>query len=162
MQVSDEMLNGALDEVAKRNNIAFADLPQALAQQGIDYRDFRDEIRRQMTLQLLRQRDVIGRINVSPRELEQFMARQQKAPDQNAEYNVSHILISVPVDRLAGADRGARAARPRGLSTRPRRARTSRSSRSRTRRAAPTSKAARSAGAAARSCRRSSPSASRR
>lgn len=97
IQVSDEMLNGALDDVAKRNNIGFADLPQALAQQGIDYRAFRDEIRRQMTLQLLRQRDVIARINVSPRELEQFMARQQNAPDRNAEYNVSHILISVPV-----------------------------------------------------------------
>ena len=97
LQVSDEMLNGALDDVAKRNNIGFADLPQALSQQGIDYRAFRDEIRRQMTLQLLRQRDVIGRINVSPRELEQFMARQQNAPDRNAEYNVSHILISVPV-----------------------------------------------------------------
>jgi peptidyl-prolyl cis-trans isomerase SurA len=97
IQVSDEMLNGALDDVARRNNIGFADLPQALAQQGIDYRTFRDEIRRQMTLQLLRQRDVIGRINVSPRELEQFMTRQQNAPDRNAEYNVSHILISVPV-----------------------------------------------------------------
>src|SRR5687768_11183395 len=97
IQVSDEMLNGALDDVAKRNNIGFAELPQALQQQGIDYRSFRDEIRRQMTLQLLRQRDVIGRINVSPRELEQFMARQQNAPDRNAEYNVSHILISVPV-----------------------------------------------------------------
>jgi peptidyl-prolyl cis-trans isomerase SurA len=97
IQVSDEMLNGALSDVARRNNIGFADLPQALQQQGIDYRDFRDDIRRQMTLQLLRQRDVIGRINVSPRELEQFMARQQNAPDQNAEYNVSHILVSVPV-----------------------------------------------------------------
>jgi peptidyl-prolyl cis-trans isomerase SurA len=97
IQVSDEMLNGALDDVARRNNIGFAELPQALAEQGIDYRTFRDEIRRQMTLQLLRQRDVIGRINVSPRELEQFMARQQNAPDRNAEYNVSHILISVPV-----------------------------------------------------------------
>jgi peptidyl-prolyl cis-trans isomerase SurA len=97
LQVSDEMLNGALDDVARRNNIGFADLPQALSQQGIDYRNFRDEIRRQMTLQLLRQRDVIGRINVSPRELDQFMTRQQNAPDRNAEYNVSHILISVPV-----------------------------------------------------------------
>jgi peptidyl-prolyl cis-trans isomerase SurA len=97
IQVSDEMLNSALADVARRNNIGFADLPQALQQQGVDYRTFRDDIRRQMTLQLLRQRDVIGRINVSPRELEQFMARQQNAPDQNAEYNVSHILVSVPV-----------------------------------------------------------------
>ena len=97
IQVSDEMLNSAVADVARRNNIGFAELPQALAQQGVDYRDFRDEIRRQMTLQLLRQRDVLGRINVSPRELEQFMARQQNAPDRNAEYNVSHILVSVPV-----------------------------------------------------------------
>jgi peptidyl-prolyl cis-trans isomerase SurA len=111
LQVPDEMLNGALDDVARRNNIGFADLPQALAQQGIDYRDFRDEIRRQMTLQMLRQRDVIGRINISPRELEQFMARQQGAPDQNAEYNVSHILISVPVTASPEQieQRGARA-----------------------------------------------------
>ena len=97
IQVSDEMLNGALDDVARRNNINFADLPRMLQQQGIDYRGYRDEVRKQMTLQLLRQRDVINRINISPRELEQAMARQRNAPDQNSEYNVSHILVSVPV-----------------------------------------------------------------
>jgi peptidyl-prolyl cis-trans isomerase SurA len=97
VEVSEEMLNGALDDVAKRNNIAFPDLPAALGQQGIDYRDFRDEIRKQLKLQLLRQRDVLARVNISPRELDQFMARQANAPDQNSEYNISHILISVPV-----------------------------------------------------------------
>jgi peptidyl-prolyl cis-trans isomerase SurA len=97
IQVTDEMLNGALDDVARRNGIAFPDLPQTLAQQGVDYRAYRDEMRRQMQLQLLRQRDVLGRINISPRELDQFMARKRSAPDKNAEYNVSHILISVAV-----------------------------------------------------------------
>jgi peptidyl-prolyl cis-trans isomerase SurA len=97
IQVSDDMLNGAVADVAKRNKINFADLPQALAAQGIDYRTFRDEIRKQMTIQLLQQRDVIAHINISPRELDQFLAKQQNAPDVNAEYNVSHILISVPV-----------------------------------------------------------------
>lgn len=97
IQVSDEMLNGALDDVARRNNMSFADLPRTLEKQGIDYRTYRDDVRRQMTLQLLRQRDVIGRINISPRELDQAMARQSNGPDQNGEYNVSHILISVPV-----------------------------------------------------------------
>jgi peptidyl-prolyl cis-trans isomerase SurA len=97
IQVSDEMLNGALSDVAQRNNISFADLPRELERQGVDYRVYRDEIRKQLTLQLLRQRDVIGRINISPRELDQAMARQQSAPDLNSEYNVSHILVSVPV-----------------------------------------------------------------
>jgi peptidyl-prolyl cis-trans isomerase SurA len=97
VEVSEEMLNGALDDVAKRNNIQFPDLPAALGKQGIDYRDFRDEIRKQLKLQLLRQRDVMARINISPRELDQFKARQANAPDQNSEYNISHILISVAV-----------------------------------------------------------------
>lgn len=97
IQVTDEMVNNTLTDIAKRSGAAFDQLPQLLAEQGIDYRDFRDDVRRQMTMQLLRQRDVIGRINISPRELERFLARQQGAPDRNAEYNVSHILISVPV-----------------------------------------------------------------
>lgn len=97
IQVSDDMLNTALDNVARTNNINFADLPRTLEQQGIDYRAYRDEIRRQMTLQLLRQRDVIGRINISPREMEQALVRNSNAPDQNSEYNVSHILVSVAV-----------------------------------------------------------------
>lgn len=97
IQVSDDMLNGALADVAERNGMSFADLPRQLEAQGLDYRTYREEIRKQLTLQLLRQRDVLGRINISPRELEQAMARQQNAPDLNSEYNVSHILISVPV-----------------------------------------------------------------
>lgn len=97
IQISDEMLNGTLDNIARSNNINFADLPRTLEQQGIDYRDYRDEIRRQMTLQMLRQRDVIGRINISPREMEQALERAKNSPAQNAEYNISHILVSVPV-----------------------------------------------------------------
>ena len=68
-----------------------------------------------MKLQLLRQRDVIGRINISPRELEQFMARQQNAPDQNAEYNISHILISVPVTASPEQIEARESARQRGV-----------------------------------------------
>lgn len=112
IQVSDEMLNGALNDIAQRNGINFADLPSALEQQGVDYRAYREEIRRTLMLQLLRQRDVIGRINISPRELEQFMARQQNAPDQNSEYSISHILVSVPVaaspEQLAEREKRAR------------------------------------------------------
>ncbi len=97
IRVTDEMINNALNEVAQQNKISFADLPAALQAQGIDYRDYRDEVRKDMALQLLRQRDVIGHINVSPRELEQQLAREQNLPDRNSDYNLSHILISVPV-----------------------------------------------------------------
>ncbi|HPF25131.1 MAG TPA: peptidylprolyl isomerase [Steroidobacteraceae bacterium] len=96
IRVSDEALNNALTEVAARNNIPLAQLPRALEAQGIDYAAYRDGIRKELTLQMLRQRDVIARINVSPRELQQYVDKQSKLPSDANEYNVSHILIAVP------------------------------------------------------------------
>ena len=69
IQVTDEMLNTALTDVAQRNNIQFSDLPAALEQQGVDYRAYREEMRKEMTMTALRQRDVYSRIFVSPREV---------------------------------------------------------------------------------------------
>ena len=95
LTVSDEQLNGALQEIASRNKIPFDQLPTALAAQGVDYKQYRESMRKELTLNTLRQRDVISHINVSPHELEQFLARQQSSA-ANDEFNVSHILLSLP------------------------------------------------------------------
>lgn len=96
IRINDENLNQALGDVAQRNGIALAQLPAALAEQGIDYASYRENVRKEMTLQVLQQRDVIQRINVSPRELEQFLDKQKSRPSELNEYNLSHILIAVP------------------------------------------------------------------
>jgi peptidyl-prolyl cis-trans isomerase SurA len=95
LTVSDEQLNSALQEIASRNKIPFDQLPTALSAQGVDYKQYRESMRREITLSTLRQRDVIAHINVSPRELEQFITRQQTSA-ANDEFNVSHILLSLP------------------------------------------------------------------
>ena len=95
VQVSDEMLNEALRDVARRNNIEFEQMPAALEQQGIDYASYREEMRREIMLSLLRQRDVFPRIYVSPRELEQALEREASQAGVNTEYDVSHILLSL-------------------------------------------------------------------
>jgi peptidyl-prolyl cis-trans isomerase SurA len=95
LTVSDEQLNGALQEIATRNKIPFDQLPTALAAQGVDYKSYRESMRRELTLNTLRQRDVIAHISVSPHELEQYLARE-KTQAANDEFNVSHILISLP------------------------------------------------------------------
>lgn len=99
--VPDEMLNEALRDVAKRNGIPFEQLPAVLATQGLDYAVYREEMRREITLSMLRQRDVFPRIYVSPRELDQAIAREATQGDQNAEYDVSHILLSLPESATA-------------------------------------------------------------
>ena len=95
LTVSDEQLNSALQEIASRNKIPFDQLPTALSAQGVDYKQYRESMRKELTLSTLRQRDVIAHINVSPHELEQFLARQQTSA-ANDEFNVSHILLSLP------------------------------------------------------------------
>jgi peptidyl-prolyl cis-trans isomerase SurA len=95
LTITDEQLNGALQEIAARNKIPFDQLPTALAAQGVDYKLYRESMRKELTLSTLRQRDVIAHINVSPHELDQYLAREQNAA-ANDEFNVSHILLSLP------------------------------------------------------------------
>jgi peptidyl-prolyl cis-trans isomerase SurA len=96
LKVPDETLNSALTEVAQRNGIPLSQLPEALQTQGIEYSAYRDEMRKELTLGLLRQRDVLQRISITPREIDQYLDRQAKTPAADREYNVSHILIAVP------------------------------------------------------------------
>src|SRR5437588_376529 len=98
VKVSDETVNAALQDVAKRNGMTLSQLPDALAKQGEDYASYRDDLRKEITLSLLRQRDVLQHISVTPREIDQFLEKQTKTPSERNEYNVSHILIAVAQD----------------------------------------------------------------
>jgi len=95
IKVSDEMVNQALTEVAQRNNIKFSDLPAELEKQGMDYRTYRDEARREMTLSMLRQRDVLSRVYISPREVDHCIAKRKASPEADKEFNLSHILVAI-------------------------------------------------------------------
>ncbi len=98
IKIPDDALNSALQEVAQRNGMTLSQLPDALAKEGVDYTSYRDAIRRQLTLQLLRERDVLQHIIISPREIDQYLAREAKHPSESTEYNLSHILIAVSED----------------------------------------------------------------
>jgi peptidyl-prolyl cis-trans isomerase SurA len=111
IKVTDETLNSALTDVAKRNNLTLSQLPQALADQGIEYAAYRDDMRKEITLSMLRQRDVLERIVVTPKEIDQYLEKQARKPSGNFEYNVSHILIAVPQEATqAQLDEAARRA----------------------------------------------------
>ncbi|MAF83895.1 MAG: peptidylprolyl isomerase [Gammaproteobacteria bacterium] len=109
IQIPDEQLNITLANIAQRNNVSLSELPAMLAGQGIEYTSFRSEMREQLAIDQLRQRDVIARINVTPRELDEHLARQAGRATQNEEFKLSHILISIPtdatVDNIAAAER---------------------------------------------------------
>jgi|SRR5579862_2710314 len=96
--VSDEQVNAALQDIASRNKVSFDQLPEKLAAQGVVYADYRNSLRREIQRQMLRSRDVVQRINISPRELDRYMERMRSTASAANEYNVSHILIAVAQD----------------------------------------------------------------
>ncbi len=111
IQISDQMLNTAISQVAEQAGYSFEELPQVLAQDGIDYGEYRRDMRKQMLLEQLRQIDVTGRISVSPREIQQCLANLEDNIVVNSSYNLGHILISIPesatVEQIAEAEEEA-------------------------------------------------------
>jgi len=98
IKVSDEQVNAAMDDIAKRQSITLEQLPAKLAADGIDYAEYRIELKREIARQVLRSRDVIQRITITPHELDQYLEHQKKTASAANEYNVSHILIPVAQD----------------------------------------------------------------
>lgn len=93
--VPDSMLNRALADVARRNGTTLGQLPQLLAADGVDYNAYRKEMRQQLIVEQLRQREVISRISVTPRELEEYLEREQGSSYRDKRFKISHILISI-------------------------------------------------------------------
>ena len=100
IRVSDEALNAAIANVAKNNDVSFEEFPKILDKEGINYNDYRNELRQQITIEQLRQREVISRIAVSESELDNYLIFQKDQDRLNYEYDLSHILI--PVSSRAG------------------------------------------------------------
>jgi len=96
LQVSDQMLNQVIANVAAQRGIAFEDLPVEMSKEGIDYQDFRRQMREDLTLEQLRRIDVAQRIEVSPREIQNCIADLEDNVVVNSDYDLSHILLSLP------------------------------------------------------------------
>ena len=94
--VSDDVLNTAMSRVAENNGYTLEELPTLLASQDINYAQYREDSRQDLMIDQLQQRDVISRINISPRELDLCLAERAANQSNAYDYNISHILISVP------------------------------------------------------------------
>ncbi len=101
LQVSDQMVNQAVERLAQQNGVAFEDMPALLARDGIDYSAWRRDLREQITLEQLRQIDVGRNIQVSPREIEQCIEDLEGNVVVNSDFNLSHILVSLPESATA-------------------------------------------------------------
>jgi peptidyl-prolyl cis-trans isomerase SurA len=99
--VSDDMLNEALSHVAQNLGYTLEELPTVLAAENIDYTSYREDSRDDLIVEQLQQRDVLNRISITPRELEQCLANADANATNTLDYNISHILIGIPANATA-------------------------------------------------------------
>lgn len=95
LRVDDSQLDQALTRVAQNNRMSLADFRSALERDGIPWTKFREDIRSEMTIARLKEREVDSRIVVSEGEIDNFLASAQGAA-VNEEFNLAHIMLRVP------------------------------------------------------------------
>jgi len=95
IRVDELQLDRAVERIAQSNNMTLAEFRRALESDGVPFDAWRNDVRQQMLMQRLREREVENRVQVSETEVDVFL-EQQKSRPEGAEYNLAHILVRVP------------------------------------------------------------------
>lgn len=114
VKVDDFAVSQAEQGVARQNNMTTEDLYRRLGRDGMGRDRFREELRTQLLLQRLREREVEARVKVTDLDLDQYLREQQKGNDvASMEINLGHVLVVVPENAspVQVAERQARAQR---------------------------------------------------
>jgi peptidyl-prolyl cis-trans isomerase SurA len=96
LRVSDADLDRAIDKIAEQNKMAPAALRETVERDGIPFNRFREDVRTEMLISRLREREVDSRVVVSDAEIQSFLRGQEGQTEKVDEYNLAHILVAVP------------------------------------------------------------------
>lgn len=96
IRVDDESLNRAINEIAAKNNLSLSQFRRILESDGYEYEAFRQQIRDEMVVARLRQRQIDNRITVTDVEIDNYLSTQALQSGGQIEYRLSHILIALP------------------------------------------------------------------
>ncbi len=95
IRIDELQLDRAVQRIAENNKLTLADFRRALERDGVPFDAWRHDLREQIMVSRLRERDVDEKIQVSDSEVDLFL-EEMKANPARAEYNASHILVRVP------------------------------------------------------------------
>ena len=111
MRIDDGEVDRAVQVIASQGQMTLAQLRARLAQDGLDLPRFRANIRDQMLIERVREREVAQRIRITDGEIDSFIEQQRGATAGEVQYNIAQILIKLPENagEAVVAERRARA-----------------------------------------------------
>lgn len=96
LKVDDNQLDKTIERIAEQNQMTVKEFGDALNADGISMAKFRADIRNEITIARLREREVDSRVNVSESEIDNFLTTQASSNENRDEFEISHILIRTP------------------------------------------------------------------
>ncbi|MBS0321854.1 MAG: peptidylprolyl isomerase [Proteobacteria bacterium] len=96
IRVDDNIVEATIVRVAQENKMTLDQLRAALEHDHIPYNAYREDIRRELTIQRVRYREVEQKLFVSDAEVDNYLANQAAQGGGGSEYLLSHIYVSVP------------------------------------------------------------------
>ncbi len=96
LQIDDLQLDATIGRIAENNRMPLAEFRRTLERDRIPFDKFREEVRNEIILTRLREREVDNKISVAESEIDNFTAQQKEGKTATAEYNLAHILVRVP------------------------------------------------------------------
>lgn len=110
VRVDEDTLNRTITRIADENKMSLGEFRSVLERDGYDFASFREDIRKEILISRVQQRQIADRIMVSEQEIDNFLATRKAQGNPDEELRLAHILVSVP--DAASPDR-IRAARER-------------------------------------------------
>ena len=96
LRVDDSQLEQALQRIATGNKMSLTQFRDALQKDGIAFAKFREDIREEMTIARLRDRELENKIVISEGEIDNYLDTEKAKGDSADEYEVAHILLRAP------------------------------------------------------------------
>lgn len=101
VRISDAQLNGAMGRIASQNGMSLEQFSQRLEIEGKSYQEMREQIRREMVLQRVQSGNVNQRIQITPQEVDNFLATEDGQKLTQAEYRLVHALLAIAPNATA-------------------------------------------------------------
>ncbi len=97
ISVEEATVDQAEANVARQNQLSVAQLRQRLGAEGLSLNQFREELRNQLVLTRLRERELESRVKVTDLDIDQYLREQQSGTSLSSqEINLAHVLVAIP------------------------------------------------------------------
>lgn len=96
LRVDDTQLQRAIERISQENKLSPEAFRKQLEKEGVDFGRFREELRNEILISRLKEREVDSKILITDAEVDNYLKNQQGQGSKGDEYSLAHILVLVP------------------------------------------------------------------